>query len=215
MCGIVGYYNKKTTDADLEVLKKVMIESRIRGKHASGVAWFDGNKIQSIIKPIPIDTLVEEINFNKLLYNSTKISIIAHSRYCTSDIEFNQPIVSDKLAVVHNGVITQEPYETWEKNYGYKCVGKNDSELILRAIENGDNPIDKFPDASIASIVLDDSGNLESFRNPRRPMWIGVIGEGLVTASTYDILKRAGVKDIHKVEVKNDLQKRDKRVWKL
>lgn len=215
MCGIIGYCNKKTTDTDLDILKRVMVESRIRGKHASGVAWFDGNRIQSIIKPIPIDILADEVDFNKLLYNSTEISFIAHSRYCTSSIEFNQPIVSDKLAIVHNGVISQEPWETWEKTYGYKCVGKNDSELILRAIESGDNPIDKFPDASIASVVLDNSGNIEYFRNSRRPMWVGTIGGGVIIASTYDILKRAGVKDIHKVEVKNDLQKRDKRVWTL
>ena len=161
MCGIIGYYNKKTTTADLGILKRVMIESRIRGKHASGVAWFDGDKIQSIIKPISIDVLADEIDFSELLYDSTRISFIAHSRYCTSDIEFNQPIVSDKLAIVHNGVISQEPYETWEKVYGYKCEGRNDSELILRAIENGDSPIKKFPDASIASVVLDNSGNLE------------------------------------------------------
>ena len=214
MCGIIGYYNKKTTEGDLKILKRVMIESRIRGRHASGVAWFDGEEIQSIIKPVPIDVLVESIDFNRFLYNSSKVALIAHSRYSTSNIEFNQPIVSDKLAIVHNGVISQEPYETWEKTYGYKCVGKNDSELILRAIENGDNPLDKFPDASIASVVLDNSGDLKFFRNSRRPVWVGTIGEGVVIASTYDILKRAGVGDIHKIEVKNDMQKRDKRTWK-
>ena len=215
MCGIIGYYSNEVTNNDLEVLKKVMIESGIRGRHASGAAWFDGHKICSIIKPIPIDELVDCIDFTKLLYDKSKISFIAHARYCTSDIEYNQPIVSKTLAVVHNGVVSQEPYETWELTYGYKCSGKNDSELILRAIENGDNPLDKFPNASIASIVLSNSGNIKHFRNARRPMWTGRIGKGVVIASTYDILKRARVRDIHKVEVENDLQKRDNTQWKI
>lgn len=214
MCGIIGYYNNEVANRDLEILKKVMIESRIRGKHASGVAWFDGDKIRSLVKSIPIDELVDCIDFTKLLYNKGKISFIAHARYCTSNIEYNQPIVSSSLAIVHNGVVSQEPQETWETTYGYKCVGKNDSELILRAIENGDNPLVKFPDASIASIALDNLGNIQYFRNTRRPLWVGKIGKGTVIASTYDILKRAGVEDIHKVEVENDLQKRDNTQWK-
>lgn len=215
MCGIIGYYSERVTKADLKTLKKVMVESRIRGKHASGVAWFDGNNIQSIVNPLSIDILADVLDFNRLLYDSAKISFIAHARYCTSNIEYNQPIVSGNLAIVHNGVISQEPYETWEATYGYKCIGRNDSELILRAIENGDNPLNKFPNASIASVVLNNSGNIEYFRNSLRPMWKGTIGKGVVIASTYDILKRAGVKDIHKVEVENDLQKRDSRIWKL
>ena len=58
MCGIIGYSSEDVTSNDLGILKKVMIESRIRGKHASGAAWFDGNKICSLVKPIPIDKLV-------------------------------------------------------------------------------------------------------------------------------------------------------------
>jgi glutamine phosphoribosylpyrophosphate amidotransferase len=214
ICGIIGYCGDGVNNSDLGILKKVMIESSIRGRHASGAAWFDGNKICSLIKPVPIDELVDIIDFKKLLYETNKISFIAHSRYCTSNIEHNQPIVSSNLAIVHNGVVSQESYDTWESKYGYKCTGKNDSELILRAIENGDNPLTKFPDASIASISLDSSGNIKYFRNARRPIWIGKVGNGTMIASTYDILKRAGVRDIHKVEVENDLQKRDGTVWK-
>ena len=215
MCGIIGYSSEDVTSSDLEVLKKVMIESRIRGKHASGAAWFDGSKICSLIKSVPIDKLVEDIDFTKLLYDKNNIAFIAHARYCTSNIEYNQPIVSKSFAVVHNGVVSQEPYDTWETTYGYKCSGRNDSELILRAIENDDDPLDKFPDASISSIILDKLGNIVYFRNTRRPMWVGKVGKGIIIASTYDILNRAGVGDIHKVEVENDLQKRDNRQWKV
>ena len=214
MCGIIGYSSEDVTNEDLETLKRVMVESRIRGKHASGAAWFNGTKICSLVKPIPIDKLVESIDFTKLLYGKNNIAFIAHARYCTSNIEYNQPIISKSLAVAHNGVISQEPYETWESTYGYKCRGKNDSELLLRAIENGDDPSTKFPDASIASVVLNDSGTIVYFRNARRPLWTGKIGDGVIIASTYDILNRAGVEDIHKVEVENDLQKRDNKQWK-
>ena len=49
MCGIIGYVNHGVTKEDMQVLKQVFLESRIRGKHASGLAWFDGHKIQSYV----------------------------------------------------------------------------------------------------------------------------------------------------------------------
>ena len=212
ICGIIGYYNKFTTDEDLEILKRVLIESRIRGKHASGIAWYNGVSIQSVVKPKPIDELVKKFNFSKLIYEDSSVSMIAHARYSTSDIRYNQPIVGDSLAIAHNGVITQNLPSTWEKTYGYQCKTKNDSELLLRALEHKEDIFNKFKDSSIATVVLHPTGEVEGFRNKYRPLWTGVIGQGTVWASTYDILDRAGVKNISKVLAINcsdgDLQKR-------
>ena len=217
MCGIVGFVSQNATTDDLEILKKVMIESRIRGKHASGIAWYDGKGIKSSVKPIAIDELVAKFDFNKLIVNG-EVAMIAHARYSTSDIKYNQPIIGKSMAIVHNGVITQSDPKTWEKQFGYKCKTCNDSELLLRAIENKDEPLKKFNTSSIAALVLKNTGELMCMRNSQRPLWAGVIGKGIVYASTYDILSRAGVTDI--IPVPNfsksvDLQRRNFQQWKI
>ena len=191
-----------------------MIESRIRGKHASGVAWYDGKGIQSLVQPIAIYELVTKIDWNKLVING-KVTMIAHARYSTSNIKYNQPIIGESMAVVHNGVITQSDPQTWESQYGYKCESQNDSELILRAVEKNDNPLTKFPTSSIAAIILDDRGQLSYMRNSQRPLWMGKIGEGRVYASTYDILHRAGVVMISPIIASDykDLQRRNYLQW--
>lgn len=216
ICGVIGFSSPQVTSKDLEILMRVMIESRIRGKHASGIAWFDGSSIQSYIKPISIDKLVEQFNFDKLMYEGSKVSMIAHARYSTSDIRYNQPIVGKSIAVAHNGVVTQTDPKTWKTQFGYSCTTKNDSELLLRAVEHGDNLIKKFPDSSIAAVFLNNQGKITTVRNAQRPLWSGKIGKGLVYASTYDILNRAGVRDITQCpmsDTRDDLQRRNFKQW--
>ena len=213
MCGVVGYSSNYVTNQDLCILRKVLLESRVRGMHASGIAWFDGKQIQCHSEPVPIDTLLESFELNQMLYNKTYVSMIAHIRYSTSSLKYNQPLVGSNLAIAHNGVISQASAKEWYDIYGYRCITKNDSELLLRAIEKGDNPLRVFPDASIAAVTLDDQGNVEYIRNKRRPLWIGRIGAGIVVASTFDILHRAGVSDIQKVAVAKDLQVRSMEQW--
>lgn len=198
MCGIIGYSNDNTTKQDLLVLKRVLIESRIRGMHASGIAWYNGKKIQKLVVPTPIDNLMKDFDMNRLLFDG-RIAMIGHTRYSTSDLNFNQPLTGQNIAIAHNGVITQRHPKYWESEYGYECQGKNDSELLLRAIESGDNPFKKFPKSSISYVSLDAKGAISAKRNGKRPLWKGTIGEGIVYASTYDILNRAGVKNISKI----------------
>ena len=62
MCAIVGFESDNITEKDLVILKKVLIESKIRGKHASGVAWFDGEKICCEKKPRPMDVFLRDFD---------------------------------------------------------------------------------------------------------------------------------------------------------
>lgn len=213
MCGIVGYSNTNVTDKDLDILKKVIIASRIRGMHASGISWWDGESIQSNIKPVPIDTLMDSLTLSNFKYGkyNKAISLIAHTRYSTSDIQYNQPLVGKRCAIAMNGVITQSPPETWLSTYGYECETNNDAELLLQALENRNAPFIEFPEASYAVVVLEPGGHVGAFRNPMRPLWRGVIGDGVVYASTYAILNIPGVRKITKVPTLNsesDLQTR-------
>lgn len=216
MCGIIGFTSKKVTNKDIEVLKKVLIESRIRGKHASGIAWHNGkNTILSVVEPIPIDELVQKFDFKVAIHNG-QMSLIAHARYSTSNINYSQPIVNSEntLAIAHNGVITQDDPSTWKSQYGYECVTKNDSELLLRCLENSEEPTKVFPKASIAAITLTNKGKVSGFRNGIRPLWTGKVGEGIIFASTYDILDRAGVKDIKELNPSTEeYQRRNYQLW--
>ena len=199
MCAIIGFESENVTPQDLQVLKHAMLASRIRGKHASGVAWVDDNKIICETRPIPIDRFLQDFDLNKIV-NAGKVRMIAHARYSTSDLEYNQPIISKDrgMAIVHNGVVTQESPENWEKLFGYKCSTKNDSELLLQAIIHGDALKDKFPSASIAMLAMTKDW-LKPLRNSKRPLWKARVGAGTIYASTCDILMRAGAKDIVKL----------------
>lgn len=219
MCGIIGFSGKNVTQEQIRVVQKVMIESRIRGMHASGIAWCNNRgNILSVVVPIPIDQLVTEFNWSVFFPDgevAESVSLIAHARYSTSDIRFNQPIVGEDMAIAHNGVITQSDPKTWEKQYGYKCKTQNDSELLLKAVEAGDNPIEVFSESSIAALMLKSNGEITSLRNGIRPLWSGKIDENTVYASTFDILKRAGVTNITQVSSSDhkELQRRNWKQW--
>ena len=43
MCAIVGAFSK--TKVDIVLFQKVMLQSMIRGKHASGIAWNNNGKL--------------------------------------------------------------------------------------------------------------------------------------------------------------------------
>lgn len=209
MCAIIGFESDNATEQDLRVLKRAMIASRIRGKHASGIAWFNGEKICCEKQPLPIDRFLQDFDLHKIVYVG-KVKMIAHARYSTSDLKYNQPIVSDseEIAIAHNGVVTQEAPENWENIFGYKCKTKNDSELLLQAIQNKDNMFEKFPSASIAMVVLNKNG-VKGIRNGKRPLWCGKLGAGTLICSTFDILVKAGVEvaSIRKYEaIDSDLQ---------
>lgn len=198
MCGIIGFTSNKTTKKQLDAVKIVMTESRIRGMHASGiVAATDGKRLIKVVSQ-PIDKLVQEIDWESMLGH--KVTIIAHARYSTSDINYNQPIVgSSGIVIAHNGVITQSPPEHWEQLYGYKTKTKNDSELLLRCIIAGQDPLEVFPDSSIAALVMKKDNEIYSIRNGLRPLWKGTVESAVIYGSTFDILSRAGVNEPQRV----------------
>lgn len=182
MCAIIGG-DVDLTEDNLDIIKKLFVESRIRGKHATGVSYFkDG--IQTISDPIPADEFI--LKYNPLDWVSNgRIKFIAHCRYSTSDIRFNQPIANSTKSIVHNGVVTQDPPEMWDR-YGYDLETTNDSELIWHSSE----PLVEFPDASMAVLELHSNGTIRWYRNSKRPLYYSK--EGFIM-STKDIGLRAGV----------------------
>lgn len=199
MCGIIGFTSDRVTEKQMNCLRTIMLESRIRGMHASGVTYYIDNQRKSMIIPEPIDVLVRKLKWVSII--GRKVSLIAHARYSTSDIQYNQPII-DKgtgVAIVHNGIVSQSPPEQWEQQFGYKTQTKNDSELLLRCIIDGKDPLRVFPESSIAALVLNKDHSIRVIRNGLRPLWTGKVEGAIVYASTFDILSRANIEP-HKVD---------------
>jgi len=187
MCSVIGAIIKEPRAEDFLMLHRVFLESKIRGMHATGIAYVKNNEIVIDKRPVPADEF--PFNFPSYVNEDGNLYLIGHCRYSTSDLEFNQPIGNQDQAVVHNGVITQELPENWKELYGYTCTTKNDSELVLHS----DSPLEEFPDMSMGVCELTSDKKLLVYRNGKRPLYLTSISNGCIITSTADIPKRAEV----------------------
>lgn len=191
MCAVIGVYSDKSYLELRDIVVKLFDESQIRGKkHAIGYSYLRYNNIVSRIGKLKI---YKEIESEELL-ELDKVFMIGHCRYSTSDIEYNQPLSNSEISLVHNGVVTQKDPEKWEKEFGFKCKGKNDSELILRFLESNksllNHTLNYFKDSSIAAVELHNNGTMRFYRNGTRPLWYHQNELGIFVSSTQDILRR-------------------------
>lgn len=199
MCAVIGTVLKNPSLKDFEALKRVFVESKIRGLHATGISFLPhwSKKIVTIKEAMPADKFVElhmhNDNFKSFLNEDGNLYLIGHCRYSTSDLQYNQPISNEDTSVVHNGVITQEDPSTWKDLYGYTCETKNDTELLLHTIEENVSPLERWKDASLSVCVLSVSKELKVFRNGKRPLYLTTMTNGSIITSTADIPQRAGL----------------------
>jgi len=208
MCAVLGAYLKNPTASDLELVSRLLLESSIRGLHATGATMFTKKGLRTIIEPAPA---MEWLNRHKPSIGNSVNSdgefyMVAHCRYSTSDLAYNQPMFSEHFSIVHNGVITQEMPENWLNLYGFECKTRNDSELILKCLENGltdvaISPLERFPDASMAVIELYKEKKIRFYRNGKRPLYLTNVSNGYIITSTADIPRRAGLKDFSLIDM--------------
>ena len=195
MCGVIGAILLEPTKQDFAMIRRVFHESKIRGMHATGISflpkWSTG--IETIKEPLPADQFVDkhlhDDNLNDMVADDGNLYLIGHCRYSTSDLEFNQPMVGTGKSIVHNGVITQELPENWKDIYGYDCVTKNDSELVLHS----NDPLQEFSHMSMGVVELYNDKKLRFYRNGKRPIYLSSIPNGCIITSTADIANRAEV----------------------
>jgi len=184
MCAIIGAYIENPSSLDLVMLADVFRESSIRGLHATGVSWVRDGEVKTRIDSKPATQFLESLDLNNCVNEDGNLYLIGHCRYSTSDLEFNQPLWNENISIVHNGVITQEMPENWERLYGYKCKTRNDSELILHTLDAKRSPLVEFSNASMAVVELYKEKKLRFYRN-----------DGGIITSTKDIAVRADLKD--------------------
>lgn len=178
---------------DFDKVKSVILQTSIRGLHATGVSYIKDAELVTIKRPIPASQfLLEEMSdYSKFVNEDENLYLIAHCRYSTSDLEFNQPLSLKDVSIVHNGVITQTSPDTWKEQFGYDCETKNDSELLLRAVADNKNPFIEFGEPSIASCELHRDKKLRFYRNGKRPLYYIEGDEFLIVSSTKDSLDRS------------------------
>jgi glutamine phosphoribosylpyrophosphate amidotransferase len=193
MCSVIGAIIHKPEYEDFQKLEKVFHESRIRGLHATGISYVKEYTIHTIKLPVSADMF--PFFWNDYVNEDGNLYLIGHCRYSTSDLEYNQPINNQTTSVVHNGVITQELPENWEKLYGYKCETKNDTELILHTIDDDKSPLEVWKDSSLAVCELWFCKKLKFYRNGKRPLYLTSLSNGCIITSTRDVIVRAGITD--------------------
>ncbi len=195
MCAIIGAYIEDPSSRDLLMFADIFRESSIRGLHATGVSWVRNDEVKTRIEAKPATLFLESLDLNNCVNEDGNLYLIGHCRYSTSDLEFNQPLWNENISIVHNGVITQEMPENWERLYGYKCKTRNDSELILHTLEAKKSPLLEFQNASMAVVELYKEKKLRFYRNGKRPIYFTSLPNGGIITSTKDIAIRADLKD--------------------
>jgi glutamine phosphoribosylpyrophosphate amidotransferase len=193
MCALFGCDLEEVTQNNIQTIQRIALESQVRGKHATGISYIGKNGLETITEPVCAQEFLNLYDLNDCVSDDC-LTLIGHCRYSTSDIRYNQPLTNGSLAIAHNGVIEQSPPETWIK-FGYQLKTTNDSELVLRAIENKEQPLKKFTDASMAVLELRETGSMRYYRNGKRPLWKSEVKNGFFLTSTKDIALRAGLKN--------------------
>jgi glutamine phosphoribosylpyrophosphate amidotransferase len=201
MCGVLGIKIKNAGEEDYALVRNLFLQSMIRGKHATGVSYVKNGEIVTIKEPIPANEFIAKHDVKDWVNEDGNLYCIGHIRYSTSDLNYNQPFSSADISIVHNGVISQEDPTTWEETYGLKTNTANDSELILRCIENGGDPLTKFNPASMAVCVLFADKTLVGFRNEARPLYYYTDSTTTVLTSTENIGIRAGLVGLSKTDM--------------
>jgi glutamine phosphoribosylpyrophosphate amidotransferase len=187
MCGVIGVYLTDVTPADCGLVSNLFLESMIRGKHATGVTFFKDGKFNTIKEPTSSYLFLGRHTTVEDWVDGDTLLCIGHTRYSTSDLRYNQPFQGKEISIAHNGVISQDP-DIWE----YETETLNDSELILRCIEAGDTPLEVYKHRSMACVAIED-GVLHGWRNHERPLWMAPRDNGLIFASTEDIIRRSRI----------------------
>jgi hypothetical protein len=121
MCGIFGVVSSGSVDSDFFV--RLGKFSERRGRDSSGVLFLKDYSYQAVRADKPFSLLVSEL---KLTESSV---FIGHSRLITNGQADNQPVIRDNIAIVHNGIITNDD-DYWCVS-GQKRIFKIDTEAIL------------------------------------------------------------------------------------
>lgn len=202
MCGIFGQIsNKQINKQNLETLVK---HSEQRGIDSSGIIYYEKARYNVYRADHNIEKLL------KLHHPYDSKLIFGHSRLITNGLGDNQPVIRNKIAVIHNGIVVNEK-EIWEQLTVEKLY-QIDSEVIAAIAEEHllhGGGIDEIPNKILSlcrgivacALILAEQGKLILFSN-NGSLYLGHIGEDIYFASENYALEIIGCENIQ--QIKND-----------
>ena len=198
MCGIFGIVADEAID--LKSFRRIALRSQRRGKDSSGLLYFDRD-YRIVRADFRIRRLLSEVRLSGTSF------VMGHSRLITNGQADNQPVVRDGLAVIHNGIITNDA-QFWagsslERNLSI------DTEAILgitleylQRHESLDRLYDTLTERAEGSfscaLLMADRGKLVLMSNTGS-LYLGLSGRSKVFASERAFLVAAGIEEIRQV----------------
>ncbi len=151
MCGVFGLVVERGSDLDPSAIGPLIRElyrvSESRGKEASGLALhIEGRSGIEVRKAaVPGRRLIASPAARQLLARAAeavvsdlRVTILGHTRMVTngdpSDNANNQPVVGERVVVLHNGIITNEDM-LWRREPDLTRSFEVDTELVVRLAE--------------------------------------------------------------------------------
>lgn len=199
MCGVIGFACNKPTKSLYEFVTNAMVETEVRGPHATGYAYLDNQgKVRYKKAPVKASEYVNTRAWTSLKNNMPK-RLLGHCRYTTTGSQDNNknnhPHVGHRYALIHNGTIKGYEYRPWTELCRTEC----DSEAILRVMELGQSVVKAtsrafncFYDSNFSVLLLDKkTKDMHFFRNPARPLRVWRGDSFIVIGSTENILESA------------------------
>ena len=177
MCAIIGFISTNPSDEAIQTLKKLFVESKIRGKHAYGFTTGDVT-----VKEHSLKSLLDGIGRPNVL--------IGHCRYSTSgdykDHANNQPLRYKNEHMVFNGTIDMRTKAEMERDYNIVMNSDNDGEIMLQSIAR-----QKLLKGNItfAGLFMEHK-TVFALRNKDRPAYWAEKHDAIYIGSTADIMKR-------------------------
>jgi len=192
MCGIIGYTTKKTDSVSVALAGLKNLE--YRGYDSSGIAFYDGNKLDMVKAKGKISNLDEKLSQMDITSNCA----IAHTRWAThgEPSETNaHPHQVGKVTLVHNGII--ENYASLKEELiekGYEFQSQTDTEVATAYIDycysQSNNKLQALVDASKGirgsyafNVIYEDEPTTIYATRKDSPLVIGYSHEGNFAAS--------------------------------
>jgi glucosamine--fructose-6-phosphate aminotransferase (isomerizing) len=127
MCGILAYISKNGHGPSLKILRALAITTEQRGHHAFGLAWTNGDTIETFKRPGAATDALEDL---ELCRHAT--AMVGHCRWAThgtpEDNRNNHPHAAGRGQLVHNGVVRN--YRDLAYRYALERTTDCDSEVL-------------------------------------------------------------------------------------
>lgn len=196
MCSIVA----ASGNYDIEIIKKIFFNSRIRGLHSFGFSYVTDGIIHT-------NKFTDYDKFVRLFIQKKPSKFIAHFRYSTSgdwkQAENNQPIHIRNICLAFNGVIDMSTKLEMEKKYAIDMQTENDGEIAIhKYIESKEHFLLFINEKkrTFAGLFLNRRNEIHAIKNNLRPLSIAKHINTTYIASTSDILLRSGLKNIDRMK---------------